>query len=192
MIVAITIVACKNDYQKVTEQQPLLRYQQNDQGVAIDGYSPVSYFQRNAAQKGNPQYSVTHNELTYWFTDQEQVSLFNANPSKYLPAHGGWCSLMMSGSGNLTPANPESWKIVEGKLLLFWSGDYKGTPVSGLTNWATKTDNKPDKEHKRLQDADEQWHQVLEGKATQYVIFAEKDKAFLHSLQKEQAKDASQ
>jgi len=60
----------------------------------------------------------------------------------YRPAHGGWCSLMLSGSGNLTPADPETFKIVDGQLLLFWSGEFNGNAVDGLANWESKIDSR--------------------------------------------------
>ncbi|NVK21471.1 MAG: hypothetical protein HWD86_03040 [Kangiellaceae bacterium] len=176
----------------LTEQQKVNLMQQNDQGVAIDGYSPVSYFERGKAEPGSPQFSAHYNGVTYWLTDSAQLLAFNANPEKYAPAHGGWCSLMMSGSGNLTPANPESWKIVNGKLLLFWAGQYKDMQISGLKNWASKTNNETDRELKRLADAEEQWQEIQQGKNTGLVIFSQKDNERLNAQQRAMAKDASQ
>jgi len=163
--------------------------QQNDQGVALDGYSPVSYFQRDKAEKGSADYTAMHQGVRYHLTDAEQLEMFNADPVRYVPAHGGWCSLMLSGSGNLTPANPHSYKIVDGQLLLFWSGDYKGQAVSGLSNWHSKTDSKANKESKRLHKANKAWEKIQKGKRTPHLlVFSPDDDGRLSAEQRAAAK----
>ena len=149
----------------------------SDENVAIDGYSPVSYFQHGRAEQGSAEYNVQHEGITYFLTGLDQVEFFEADPGRYQPAHGGWCSLMLSGSGQRTPANPESFKIIDDKLLMFWHGDYNGQTISGLKNWASKTDNDPVKEMERLLDADKTWQKILEGrKDSPIVLFNERDK----------------
>ncbi len=168
-------------------EMPLI--QQNEQGIALDGYSVVSYFQRGMAEKGSSEFQVDHEGITYQFTDVEQVALFTQSPTRYLPAHGGWCSLMLSGSGNLTPANPEHYKIVDGKLLLFWGGDYKGQAISGLTNWNSKTGDKPHKDSKRLAKADKTWARVQAGEKTpKLLIFSPVDNDRLNAEQQNVAR----
>jgi hypothetical protein len=106
----------------------------NPHGIGIDGYSPVC--------------------ITYHFTDAQQVDLFEQDPTRYLPAHGGWCTLMMGGSGRRTPGHPESFVIVDDRLMLFWSGDTEQTRGMGLMNWGRKTHGDP--------DAERTWHGVDE------------------------------
>ena len=85
--------------------------------------------------------------------------MFRADPAKYEPAHGGWCSLMMAGSGQRTKANPESFKIVNGQLLLFWAGEHKGNYISGLKNWESRED-----EQAQLKQANQTWAEIRAGK----------------------------
>lgn len=152
----------------------------NEQNVAIDGYSPVSYFTKAKAEHGSPEFIGKHQDVTYWLTDLEQVALFEQDPEKYLPAHGGWCSLMLSGSGKRSPANPEAWKIVNGQLLMFWSGNYQGTQISGLRNWEIKTEGDPKQETKRLKTANKTWLAILKGKRkSPVVLFNERDKGLV-------------
>lgn len=147
----------------------------NNQGVAIDGYSPVSYFQHGKPEQGSAAFSSEFQGATYWFTDAEQVALFEASPEKHTPAHGGWCSLMLSGSGRLAAANPESFKIVDDRLLLFWAGDFNGQAISGLANWESKG---PDE--KTLKKADKTWQALLSGKSdAEIIVFADHDYARL-------------
>ncbi|MDH3768438.1 MAG: hypothetical protein OES99_08290, partial [Gammaproteobacteria bacterium] len=145
------------------------------QGIAIDGYSPVSYFSEGRAEQGSSDYAVSHDGVTYWLTDAEQVLAFNADPRRYQPAHGGWCSLMLTGSGQLTPANPESFKIVDDRLLLFWSGDFQGMAIDGSRNWHSKFEDSAG-EMALLAKADAAWTRLLAGTVRQkIVLFNESD-----------------
>lgn len=146
-------------------RQGLRFYALAPSGLAIDGYSPVSYFERGKAEKGSAEFAVTHDGVTYHFTDAEQVAAFQASPETYEPAHGGWCSLMLSGSGQRTRANPESFKIVDGQLLLFWAGDFKGRYIDGAKNWETRED-----EQATLAKANDTWTKILAGKKRSKIV----------------------
>ena len=137
--------------------------------VAIDGYSPVSYFSEGRAQQGSSSFAVHHAGVTYWLTDADQVAAFKADPNRYQPAHGGWCSLMLTGSGQMTPANPESFKIVDDRLLLFWSGDFNGMSIDGGKNWQSKFEDATG-EAALLAKADKKWQALLSGTAAQKVV----------------------
>jgi len=53
------------------------------EGVAIEGYDPVAYFTQSEAVKGNSEYSLKHNGITYHFASEENKALFEKNPDKY-------------------------------------------------------------------------------------------------------------
>lgn len=163
----------------------------NAQGLGIDGYSPVSYFEHNRAELGSAEYEWSWDGVRYRFTSQNQLQQFKQNPEQYLPAHGGWCSLMLSGSGNLTPANPESFTIVDGQLLLFWQGEYKGQHISGLSNWKSKTKGKLKKARKRLNKANQTWDKIVAGQAQpKLLLFADSDRERLDARRLKQAQKA--
>ncbi|MBK5932354.1 hypothetical protein CCR82_17925 [Halochromatium salexigens] len=46
------------------------------QDPAIEGYSPLSYFEVGRPQKGSPAYTSTYQGKEYWFTSAEQVARF--------------------------------------------------------------------------------------------------------------------
>ena len=94
--------------------QPLVQETQNP---AIDGYSPVSYFTQNRAEKGLPEYAVSHEGVIYYLTSQEQVDAFNENPDKYRPRHDT-CPYSLA-LGTQLPLDPMNFKIVGDTLLLF-------------------------------------------------------------------------
>ncbi len=165
-------------FSQATEQNPHVRI--NAAGLGLDGYSPVSYFEHGQAELGSAAFEHPYQGVTYRLTNAQQLQQFRNDPEAYLPAHGGWCSLMLSGSGRMTPANPESFTIVDGQLLLFWDGQFKGQAVSGLSNWHSKTNHDPKKERKRLHSANKTWQKIKQGKkAPQVVIFDAADQARL-------------
>lgn len=169
---AVLVAACGRSADFTAEQ--VLRA--NDAGVAIDGYSPVSYFQRGIAEAGSAGFAARHRGITYWMTDGEQLAAFQADPDRYAPAHGGWCSLMLTGSGRLTPANPETFKIVDGKLLMFWSGDYNDMSINGRSNWESKF---PDAETElgAMHKADAVWQAIASGeKRARITLFNDDDR----------------
>ena len=47
--------------------------------IAVQGYSPVSYFEKGIAEMGSPEFAVTHDGTTYYLTSAEQAEkLFRA------------------------------------------------------------------------------------------------------------------
>ena len=108
---------------------------QTDQ-PAIEGYSPVSYFTEQRAEKGKPAFSVAYRGRTYWLTSQEQVNLFRADPERYRPRYDV-CPYSLS-LGKRLPLDPTNFKIVAGSLLLFHRSEQgdglKSFESSGLSD----------------------------------------------------------
>lgn len=87
-------------------------------GVAIEGYSPVSYFTAGKATLGSKEFAVNHNGVTYYLVSDQEKSEFNKNPERYVPAYGGWCAFGMAVEDKF-PVDPANFKIVDGRLNLF-------------------------------------------------------------------------
>ncbi|HEX2683458.1 MAG TPA: YHS domain-containing (seleno)protein [Ferruginibacter sp.] len=96
-------------------------------GIAIKGYDPVAYFTQNKAVKGNKEYSVYHQGATYYFSSVENKEIFKANPFKYEPEYGGWCAYAMGNSGEKVSIDPATFKIMNGKLYLFYNKYFTNT-----------------------------------------------------------------
>lgn len=90
----------------------------DDSNVALQGYSPVSYIEDGEARRGSPEHKVEHNDVVYYLTDDSQVEQFQRDPGRYKPAFGGWCAFGMS-VGKRFRIDPEKFKIVDGRLLVF-------------------------------------------------------------------------
>ena len=96
---------------------------------AIGGYSPVSYFTKNKAELGSPEFAVEHDGTVYYLMSQEQVEIFEKNPNKYRPRHRS-CPYSLA-FGKILPLDPTNFKIVGDNLLLFHLSDDE----NGLQLW---------------------------------------------------------
>ncbi len=102
-----------------------------DETVAIDGYDPVSYFKSNKAIEGNKNMAVFYQGVTYYFSSAENKEEFKKNPAKYEPEYGGWCAYAMGAKGDKVSVDPETFKIVNDKLCLFYNRAFNNT----LKSW---------------------------------------------------------
>ena len=101
-----------------------------DKGTAISGYDPTAYFS-GKPQKGRKEFSYTDEGINYQFASANNLEIFKRNPAKYEPQYGGWCAYAMGSSGEKVEVNPETFKIVNGKLYLFYHPFFTNT----LTDW---------------------------------------------------------
>lgn len=119
-------------------------------GVALDGYDPVSYFDGKPVE-GKTEHRLSYQGITYLFTSAEHLARFRDNPTRYEPAYGGWCAYAMGNDGDKVKVDPETYKIVNGKLCLFYNFWGNNT----LTDW-----NKNEME--LMVDADRNWSKYLQ------------------------------
>jgi YHS domain-containing protein len=103
--------------------------------VANGGYDLVSYFTDNAPKKGSQEFTEERNGIRYQFVSAEHQQLFRNNPDKYLPVCGGYCAWGVAEKGKKVPVNPTTYKIIDGKLYLFFNGDFNGKPFNTLPEW---------------------------------------------------------
>ena len=76
--------------------------------------------------------------------------MFIKSPSSYEPQYGGWCSYAMGSTGEKVEIDPETFKIVDGKLNLFYNAYFNNT----LKSW-----NKDEVNLKRK--ADGNWKKLI-------------------------------
>ncbi len=96
---------------------------------SIGGYSPVSYFTENKAERGSAEFAVEHEGRVYFLTSQEQVEIYSKNPEKYRPRHKS-CPFSLA-YGMVLPLDPTNFKIVGDSLLLFHRSEEK----NALLEW---------------------------------------------------------
>jgi YHS domain-containing protein len=89
-------------------------------GVAIKGYDTVAYFTEGHPVKGKKAFEFSWQGVPWYFANAAHRDLFAANPERYAPQFGGFCSMGMT-RGKTANADPEAWTIVDGKLYLKFS-----------------------------------------------------------------------
>src|SRR5205809_4723212 len=89
----------------------------NNNGVIIDGYDPVAFFTDNKPVKGDAKFQFNYQDATYYFSSQEHLDLFKANPEKYKVQFGGWCAYAVS-LGRVAPIDVNTFSIVDGRLVI--------------------------------------------------------------------------
>jgi YHS domain-containing protein len=112
--------------------------------VAILGYDPVGYFIQGKAIKGKKEISASYQGVTYQFSSNGNKETFLKNPSKYEPQYGGWCAYAMGSANKKVEINPETFKIIDGKLYLFYNAYFNNTLKSwnpDEANLKVKADN---------------------------------------------------
>ena len=85
--------------------------------AVVGGYDVVAYHTAGKPTKGSADFKAQYQGATWHFASAENQKLFQANPAKYAPAYGGWCSAGAS-KGKKVPTKPELWAIVDGQLYL--------------------------------------------------------------------------
>ena len=120
-----------------------------EKGVALQGYDPVSY-STGKPVAGKAALQHAHNGVTYRFANQQNLDAFKAAPDKYEPAFGGWCAYAIGKDGSKVVPNPLNYKVVEGKVYLFYD------------DWITDTKKEWNKNEAGLNaKAKQQWSAII-------------------------------
>jgi YHS domain-containing protein len=117
-------------------------------GIAVSGYDVTSYFSGEPI-KGKMSFKTSFEGAVFLFSTKTNLDLFNAEPKKYLPQYGGWCAYAMGHEGEKVEVNPETFKIIGGKLYLFYNKFFNNT----LSDW-----NKDETKLKKA--ADMNWQKI--------------------------------
>lgn len=131
-----------------SEKGPLQTHNTRN-GLALEGYDPVAYFTQQKAIKGNKEYTAEYRGIRYQFSSTAHRDSFLQSPGRYEPQYGGWCAYAMGLNGEKVDINPETFKITDGKLYLFYNAYLNNT----LKPW-----NK--KETSLRAKADQNWSQL--------------------------------
>lgn len=117
----------------------------NDKGIMLNGYDVVSYFM-GSVTKGKSSIMADWQGIMFWFSSDENKAIFLKSPEKFIPAYGGWCAYAMGDSGEKIRVDPKTYKIVNGKLYLFYNFYFNNT----LIDWN-------ENEKSLMQKADSNW-----------------------------------
>jgi YHS domain-containing protein len=136
LFAAFFLIACSNGFAQDATALHKKHFNLSD-GIAIKGYDPVAYFTTAKAVKGSKDLAVYASGATYYFSSAANKELFKANPAKYEPEYGGWCAYAMGAKGEKVSIDPETFKIINGKLYLFYNKFFNNT----LKDWNKDENN---------------------------------------------------
>ncbi len=115
-----------------------------EKSIGIQGYDPIAYFTQNKAVKGSKEYAVSAEGIIYYLSSAANKELFLKDYKKYEPQYGGWCAYAMGATNSKVEIDPETFKIVGGKLFLFyhsWTNNTLNKWNKNETNLKAKADN---------------------------------------------------
>lgn len=115
-------------------------------GVALDGHDPVAYFDVGAPVAGKAEFSLEWGGANWQFSNAANRDAFAADPERYAPQFGGFCSFAVS-KGFTAAASPEAWHVAGDKLYVFADENVRDDWVDQLddgsleaseNNWARR------------------------------------------------------
>ena len=113
--------------------------------IVMYGYDPVAYFTMNTAVKGSKDISTEWLGGKWFFVNEEHREIFIADPGKYMPQYGGYCSASYTFG---VDADPRSWQIVDDKLYLFYN-------VASEDGWVIG--------HSKIKGENKEWEKAKSG-----------------------------
>lgn len=117
----------------------------NEQGLALQGYDPVSYA-TSEPTTGDVTITSNYDGAIYQFVNADNKAKFDADPQRYIPQYGGFCAVAVS-EGKTFPIDPQTYTIKDDKLYLFYNGKLGNTKLQWEEDPQTRQAN-----------ADEHWN----------------------------------
>jgi YHS domain-containing protein len=93
--------------------------------VALRGYCPVCLVNMKKWVPGRPEFSVVYDGHTYRFPGQEQMQMFQDDPSKYTPALHGDCIVCLKNMNQRVPADLNIGQFHQGRVYFFPSDEQR-------------------------------------------------------------------
>jgi YHS domain-containing protein len=121
-VLFVIVVTASSSGQSVRSSQYNL-----EEGVALQGYDPVGYFVAKKAVKGKKELAYMLDGVTYYFSNTSNRDAFVKDPARYEPQYGGWCAYAMGQTGEKVEIDPETFKVTNGKLFLFYNNLFNNT-----------------------------------------------------------------
>lgn len=110
-------------------------------GLGAKGFNVVAYFTDGKAVPDSDRYTSDFGGVKWQFANRQHRDLFAADPLKYAPQYGGFCSWGVA-EGKLFDVDPQNgWTIAGGKLYLNFNADINATfakDAQGFVNMANR------------------------------------------------------
>lgn len=110
--------------------------------LGLHGADPVALLDQGKNVEGIASQTAVHDGVSYYFASEENRMTFAANPARYVPQNGGFCTFGVSVNKKFD-GDPKFAAVVDDKLYVFLSEeiyqaflkDKEGTITKAATNW---------------------------------------------------------
>ena len=103
-------------------------------GLAVRGYDVVAYFTESKPVRGSADFESVWMGAKWRFGTKENRDAFAQSPEKFAPQFGGYCAWAV-GHNYTADADPEAWRIVDGKLYLNYNRSVQKQWEQNRTKW---------------------------------------------------------
>ncbi len=122
-------------------EKPVEPVNKSSDGLAVKGYDVVAYFEQSKPVKGSQQIEHKWMGATWRFSSEQNRDKFKSNPEQFAPQFGGYCAWAV-GHGYTAPADPEAWRIIDGKLYLNYSKSVQSKWEPDAAKWIPEANSK--------------------------------------------------
>ncbi len=110
--------------------------------LGLHGVDPVAFIETGEATEGDARFAAQHDGVAYYFASEVNADAFAADPERYLPQNGGFCTYGVS-VGKKFDGDPAYAALIDGKLYVFLNRqifelfleDQGGTIAKAAANW---------------------------------------------------------
>lgn len=110
--------------------------------LGLHGVDPVAFIDIGNRVEGRAEFTAVHDGVAYYFATQENMETFEAQPARYLPQNGGFCTFGVS-VGKKFDGDPQFAAVEGGRLYVFlneeifkaFQKDKAGTIAKAEDNW---------------------------------------------------------
>lgn len=109
---------------------------------AVSGYDTVAYFTQGKPVKGDSKWQTEYKGADWYFSSQENLDKFKADPDAYAPQYGGYCAWAISARMTLLHPIRSSGQSLMASFTLTMTQKSKvgGTTTARVTSlWLIKT-----------------------------------------------------
>jgi YHS domain-containing protein len=89
----------------------------DEDGIILGGYDAVAYFTEGKPVEGKSRFTHSWNGAVYRFANADNLEMFKADPERYAPAYGGYCSYGVR-VGKKLAMDPTAWEVVDDRLFV--------------------------------------------------------------------------
>ncbi len=139
-----SFIACTLSLVAAASAHAIAPWSSVGEAVAIQGYDPVAYFTQGTAVRGTSQFVHDWSGMTWFFGSAEHRDAFKAEPEKFAPQFGGFCTSSVA-TGKHARGAGDAWVVHEGKLYLSYDNavrerlqrDLSGTIAKAQGQWGS-------------------------------------------------------